>query len=370
MSVRSAAAASMEPEPEAAAQDGRYAGLVQVQFGGEGAFEPAMLTLEPGTPSLTFRSEGGDVLRTGSAVGCDVGRPKSAAEGHEFALQLDLAEKDSEGDSQYNLSVADEARREAWEAALGAYAGGEASAPSDFAERRPATGLKSLIADFSEAPVAPTDGDEQDEFDESLATQDTELKVELGSEEEDRLLGVAREKLNGTEHEGKIDDFWLRACLRARKFNPDRAANLYTTYMAWRTEFQIDTLGSASHERVQGWLSLGMVRATGGRDKAGRYIIQGTMRNARPDLYAAEEVMRGVHAVIEGLLRERPDAQAVGVTMVMDMGGVVTLLPPVALPSHPERGISVRRGLGISTRVSPRSWCPQCRRGSRCGWDG
>ena len=120
----------MEPEPEAAAQDGRYAGLVQVQFGGKGTFEPAMLTLEPGTPSLTFRSEGGDVLRTGSAVGCDVGRPKSAAEGHDNALQLDLAEKDSEGDSQYILSVADEARREAWEAALGAYAGGEASAPS------------------------------------------------------------------------------------------------------------------------------------------------------------------------------------------------------------------------------------------------
>ena len=36
--------------------------------------------------------------------------------------------------------------------------------------------------------------------------------VPLGSEEEDRLLGVAREKLAGTEHEGKSDDFWLRAC--------------------------------------------------------------------------------------------------------------------------------------------------------------
>ena len=46
--------------------------------------------------------------------------------------------------------------------------------------------------------------------------------------------------------------------------------------------------------------------------------------------------MRGVHAVIEGLLRERPDAQAVGVTMVMDMGGVVTLRSPHS-PSLPPR---------------------------------
>ena len=53
--------------------------------------------------------------------------------------------------------------------------------------------------------------------------------------------------------------------------------------------------------------------------------------------------MRGVHAVLEGLLRERPDAQAVGVTMVMDMGGVVTLHPPhsPSLPPGLSGGISV-----------------------------
>eukprot|EP01047_Picozoa_sp_COSAG01_P083038 COSAG01_NODE_17208_length_1170_cov_0.998133_1_plen_120_part_10 len=109
-----------------------------------------------------------------------------------------------------------------------------------------------------------------------------------------------------------------------------------------------------------------MMRATGSRDRQGRWLVMGCLRNARPQQFTAEEVVRGFHALIEHLLRVRrsplaaatssrlhihilllprdggcwvivvrcgglaggragcqtqPEVQARGISLVMDMGG-------------------------------------------------
>jgi hypothetical protein len=67
----------------------------------------------------------------------------------------------------------------------------------------------------------------------------------------------------------------------------------------------VEELGSPSHPRVQAWLGLQMMRATGSRDRQGRWLVLGCLRNARPQQFTAEEVVRGFHALIEHLLRVR-----------------------------------------------------------------
>lgn len=192
----------------------------------------------------------------------------------------------------------------------------------DMASKRTHSGLSSIIAELREAPEHEVEDDGEGDYDPTLALQDTEIRVPLGSDEEKQLLAKMREHLAGTGLESTEDEFWLLAHLRARKFDPQSAATRLQKYMAWREEYRIDELGGASNERMQAWLGLEFARWTGGQDQAGRYLVQMTMRNARPDEFSAEDAVRGLHLIFETLLRAYPEAQARGIAMVADMRDV------------------------------------------------
>lgn len=192
----------------------------------------------------------------------------------------------------------------------------------DMSTTRTHSGLASIISELKTAPDAAHDvDDDEDEDDPTMALQDTEIRVPLGSDEEKELLARMRVHLAGSGLEG-TEEFWLLACLRARKFDPESAATRMQRYMAWRAEYRIDELGQPSNERMQAWLKLQMARWTGGRDQAGRFLIHVTMRNTRPDEFSAEDVMRGIHMIFETLLRAYPDAQARGIALVGDLRDV------------------------------------------------
>ena len=184
------------------------------------------------------------------------------------------------------------------------------------------SGLASILSELKTGPeTAHEDDDDEAEYDPTMALQDTEIRVTFGSDEEKELLARMRAELAGSGVEDS-DEFWLLACLRARKFDPASAATRMQKYMTWRREYRIDELGQPSNDRMQAWLRLEMARWTGGKDQAGRYIVQMTMRNTRPDEFSAEEVMRGIHLLFETLLRAYPDAQARGISLVGDLRDV------------------------------------------------
>jgi hypothetical protein len=195
--------------------------------------------------------------------------------------------------------------------------------PDSGEHRAEKSGLRAMIKEMGTRPdnIAEYD-DEADVLDPALAEQDTAIRVPLGSPQEKELLDEMRGHLAGTGLEDpQADQFWLLACLRARKFDAERGATLFKRYMAWRVEFQVDELGHPSHPRMQEFFRLKVTRFTGGRDKVGRLIIQGTARNQRPDIFQPDDVLRGMHAILEAALRAHPDAQARGISMVYDVGG-------------------------------------------------
>lgn len=194
----------------------------------------------------------------------------------------------------------------------------------DTSTTRQHSGLASIISELKDAPAATPDDDDEGEYDPSMAVQDTEIRVPLGSDEEKKLVAQMRVHLadTGLEDSKTQDEFWLLASLRARKFDPQSAATRFQKYIQWRTEYRIDELGQPSNERMQAWLRLQVARWNGGKDRVGRYLVQMTMRNTRPDLFSAEDTMRGIHLVLETLLRAYPDAQARGVALVADLRDV------------------------------------------------
>lgn len=102
----------------------QQAGLVACQFGRAGAkseFEHVFIELVRG--SITFR-EGerqGKVLRTAGVIGCTVGVPKHARNGHENAFRVDLAKPDSLGETKYVISVDTMEEMAHWMSIFGAY---------------------------------------------------------------------------------------------------------------------------------------------------------------------------------------------------------------------------------------------------------
>jgi len=97
-------------------------GHVECQYGGKKKFQAVWLELGTDgilTMKAAKKGRDGNVLRTGSVVGCSVGELKNPRKGHSFAFRLDIAEKDSQGDEKYVLSVDTDEEKEFWMAKLG-----------------------------------------------------------------------------------------------------------------------------------------------------------------------------------------------------------------------------------------------------------
>ena len=102
---------------------GHCAGLVNCQYRGKGKFREVWLSLAPGTSGLTFReaSRDGKVLRTAEVAGCRVSTAMSARKDRKTAFRVDLASKDSKGDTRYVVSVDTMEEFFHWKSSLSSY---------------------------------------------------------------------------------------------------------------------------------------------------------------------------------------------------------------------------------------------------------
>ena len=196
--------------------------------------------------------------------------------------------------------------------------------PVDLSEKRENKSMAEFMSNLASMPnagegvVAEAD---QDDYDPAESTQNTQLPYLLGGAEEAAVFDEMMAQAAGTPM-AAADSFWALACLRARKYDTNRALALLETYLQWRQEFKVDELGHGSHPRVQAWGKLQQVRVAGNRDLAGRWLLTVTLRNSRPAEMSPEEVMRGIHCLLENLLRKHPEAQARGISLIMDLRGV------------------------------------------------
>lgn len=115
------------------------------------------------------------------------------------------------------------------------------------------------------------------------------------------------------------DDFWIRACLRARKGDVVRAHALLGNYLRWRHDVHYDE--TSSSDKVRTILSTGLLNVVGNVTRDGRPILTVRYRFFNPREFAAIDVARAVGVVVEYLLRTYPAAQSHGVVVMDDMVG-------------------------------------------------
>jgi hypothetical protein len=161
---------------------------------------------------------------------------------------------------------------------------------------------------------------------EIIEQQEHGLRVMLDSDAEAALVGELAASLEaGPAGVDAVDEpeFWLRACLRSRKFDVAESALLLRSYMAWREERSIATLGGIYNERLRAQLASGFMQLTGGHDRLGRQIIH-VLAGAHGESggeFSMEETTRAVHFMVECCLRGSATAQARGVVFIIDMKG-------------------------------------------------
>ena len=112
------------------------------------------------------------------------------------------------------------------------------------------------------------------------------------------------------------------ACLRARKYNVERAYELIINYIKWRESFGIDTTTVDNDSEYRALVERGVVEACGNVDKQGRYVL--TVRQSRtdPGRWSPRYAVLATHAALESLLVRFPESQAQGVAFVNDMSGI------------------------------------------------
>ncbi len=184
-----------------------------------------------------------------------------------------------------------------------------------------------------------------------LEEQELGLRVLPESDAEEALVAELRAALDA-DPAGQCamdePEFWLRACLRSRKFDVAESALLLRKYMQWREERSIATLGGIFNETLRAQLATGFIQLTGAHDRLGRQIIHvlADAHGDHSDTFGIEETTRAVHFMIECCLRCSVAAQARGVVFIIDMKGasegVVTrclrsLLPMLTAASLPLR---------------------------------
>eukprot|EP00049_Salpingoeca_infusionum_P018199 m.356171 g.356171 ORF g.356171 m.356171 type:complete len:345 (+) comp17453_c0_seq1:97-1131(+) len=107
--------------------------------------------------------------------------------------------------------------------------------------------------------------------------------------------------------------FWLWACLRARKYEVERALELYMNFLVFRCEYGIDDPNDPDHDETLEYLKRKAQRACGNKDHLGRYVLS---FDAIPDRPKGRVLVRTVFNLIQYLLVTYPDAQARGTITV------------------------------------------------------
>ncbi len=169
---------------------------------------------------------------------------------------------------------------------------------------------------------------------------DEKILYELYSREEMSQFESMKIK-GGAKLEG-ISEFWMMACLRARKYDTTRAIELAIKYMEWRAAFDVDGQKPRNNELLLTQLKTGMIRVPGSKDKFGRYMIVLDLSKHNPDKWKARDTVRCVHYNLELLLHRHVDAQVKGIVIVNDMSNVTITNIDTAVPREIFNALSSR----------------------------
>lgn len=165
------------------------------------------------------------------------------------------------------------------------------------------------------------------------AADNTSVPFTLPAAEEDALIERVRNlstqsspslfggkaKKAGSPSVANAEDFWIRACLRARKGDVQRAHALLENYLRWRRDVRYDE--TSTSDKVRAILATGLLNVVGNVTREGRPILTVRYRFFNPREFAAIDVARAVGVVVEYLLRTYPAAQSHGVVVMDDMVG-------------------------------------------------
>lgn len=147
--------------------------------------------------------------------------------------------------------------------------------------------------------------------------EQTPPTFDADSAEETALLQQMEAKLDGEAASASREHKLM--CLRGRKYDVDRAAELLPNFLALMQEFGPGTGDSA---QLKDDLKSRKFVNTGGRDIAGRAMILLRFRHHDPKKSKANDMARLVVLVMLEVLTGNPDAQRVGIAILNDVSGV------------------------------------------------
>jgi hypothetical protein len=181
-------------------------------------------------------------------------------------------------------------------------------------------------------------GIEEYDFEEA----DGQLQYNLDSAEEEKHLDALKAKLAelrakqtaegtlpelDTTHPGYLEDgtpaalFWLKCCLRVRKYDEERALELYDKYRALRIELGVDDPNDPDHEEMLRFIDADVMRYCGNQDKRGRYIFSMDAAKFIPSEWTQRAIMKSCHHYVTWLMTTFPEAQSRGAVSISDMNG-------------------------------------------------
>ena len=94
----------------------------------------------------------------------------------------------------------------------------------------------------------------------------------LGSPEELACVAELEQRVASDDECQQLKPFWRLACLRARKYDIDRAMELIRNYTAWRQRFRVEDESMLKDAKLLAFVERGVQCTHGNRDKDGRCV--------------------------------------------------------------------------------------------------
>lgn len=157
------------------------------------------------------------------------------------------------------------------------------------------------------------------------AEDNTSRPVVLAHRREVRLVNKIRHTALSADKDivGVADSFWLRACLRARNGDADRALALAFNYLEWRRSVKYhDSISSGVSPTVRELLSSGVFNVAGNVSRDGNPVLTIRYRFYDPSRFATADGALTFAILAEYLLREYPSTQSHGMVVMEEMEGV------------------------------------------------
>lgn len=174
------------------------------------------------------------------------------------------------------------------------------------------------------------------------AADNSSQPFERTQQEEARLLSEMR-KLSETRRLPNVicaSDFWLLACLRARKGDVTRALALASSYLDWREKVDYEAHLPTKSPIVRQILSAGIFVPADNVSRDGRPVLTVRYRCFDPRRFSALDTARAFGFVVEWMLRTYPKVQTHGMVVVEDTAGFSLKNFDIRLVSFLEKAFS------------------------------